>query len=175
MADVFLGSLMLVPYTYAPRGFAFCQGQLLAIRSNTALFSLLGTTYGGDGVSTFALPNLTGSLAVGQGQAPGMNDYMLGETGGATTVTLDLSTVPPHNHSVNAGKLPADLNAPQGNVVATASGANPRIYNTSATNLAGMSGQSLTPFGGNQPHKNMMPYQGLQWIIALQGIFPQRG
>jgi microcystin-dependent protein len=172
MAQVFLGSLMLVPYNFAPLGYAFCNGQLLSITQNTALFALLGTQFGGDGRTTFGLPNLQGSLAVGQGQAPGLQNYDLGEVGGSPAVTLSGSTVPQHNHSVMAGKEAANLNAPTGNVFALSN--SPQIYSTSATPLAPMNAQSLSPVGANQPHTNMMPYQGLQWIIALQGIFPPR-
>jgi microcystin-dependent protein len=173
MASVFLGSLMLVPYNFPPKGFAFCEGQLLSISQNTALFSLLGTTYGGDGRSTFALPNLQGSLAVGQGQGPGLNLYTLGETGGSPTVTLLASNVPTHNHTVSGDKLAADLNTPKGNDLATS--ANPQIYSSNVTNLAAMNAQSTNMVGNGLPHNNMMPYLGLQWIIALVGIFPSRG
>jgi microcystin-dependent protein len=172
MAQVYLGSLMLVPYNFPPKGYAFCQGQLLSISQNTALFSLLGTQFGGDGKSTFGLPNLAGSLAVGQGQAPGMQTYDMGEVGGSQSVMLLASMVPQHNHTVQAGKLAADLNAPKGNVLALSN--NPQIYNSSATNLVSMNAQSTNIVGNNLPHNNMMPYQGLQWIIALQGIFPPR-
>jgi len=172
MAQVFLGSLMLVPYNFAPLGYAFCNGQLMSISQNTALFSLLGTQFGGDGRTTFGLPNLQGSLAVGQGQAPGLQFYNIGDVGGSQTVTLNGSTVPQHNHSVMAGKEAANLNTPTGNVFALSS--SPQIYTATTTPLAPMNAQSLNPVGGNQPHNNMMPYQGLQWIIALQGIFPPR-
>ncbi len=172
MAQVFLGSLMLVPYNFAPQGYAFCQGQLMSISQNAALFSLLGTQFGGDGRSNFGLPNLQGRLAVGQGQGPGLELYDIGESGGSPSVTLLASNAPTHNHSVLAGKLAADKNAPSGNVLA-ASGS-PQIYsNATAPPLTPMS-QSISPVGGNQPHNNMMPYLGLQWIIALQGIFPPR-
>jgi len=172
MAQVFLGSLMLVPYNFAPLGYAFCNGQLLSITQNTALFSLLGVQFGGDGRTTFGLPNLQGSLAVGQGQAPGQQSYNMGDVGGSPTVALIGSTVPQHNHSVMAGKEAAILNAPAGNAFALS--ASPQIYSTTATPLAPMNGQSVNTVGGNQPHNNMMPFQGLQWIIALQGIFPPR-
>jgi microcystin-dependent protein len=175
MAIVYLGSMMLVPYNFAPLGFAFCNGQLLPISSNTALFSLLGTTYGGDGRSTFALPNLQGSLAVGMGQGPGLSSYDIGQTGGSPTVTLTTATVPPHQHKVNAAKAAADLKAPKS--VAMALSASPQIYYNNAvlTNMVAMNTGSISPFAGNnQPHNNMMPYLGLQWIIALQGIFPPR-
>ena len=163
---------MLVPYNFAPFGYAFCNGQLMSISQNTALFSLLGTQFGGDGRTTFGLPNLQGSIAIGQGQGPGLQAYGMGDVGGEPTVTLTGSTIPQHNHSVLAGKVAANLNAPKGNAVALSN--NPQIYSTTATPLAPMNAASISPFGSNQPHNNMMPYQGLQWIIALQGIFPPR-
>jgi microcystin-dependent protein len=173
MAQVYLGSLMLVPYNFAPLGFALCQGQLMSISQNTALFSLLGTQFGGDGRSTFGLPNLQGSLAIGKGQGPGLQDYVMGETGGSPSVTLIGSTVPQHNHTVLAGKLTGDLDVPVGHALAASTA--PQIYNNSTTpSLTPMSPQSLNPVGGSLPHNNMMPYLGLQWIIALQGIFPPR-
>jgi microcystin-dependent protein len=172
MAQVYLGSLMLVPYNFAPLGYAFCQGQLLSITQNTALFSLLGTTFGGDGRSTFGLPNLQGSLAVGFGQGPGLSPYDMGDASGSQTVTLISTTAPSHSHAVHAAKETANLNAPAGNALAP--GSTPQIYNNSGANLTAMSAQSTNFVGGNQPHNNMMPYQGLQWIIALQGIFPPR-
>jgi microcystin-dependent protein len=175
MAIVYLGSMMLVPYNFAPLGFAFCNGQLLPISSNTALFSLLGTTYGGDGRSTFALPNLQGSLAVGMGQSPGLSDYVIGDAAGSPNVTLTTATVPPHQHKVNAAKPAANLNAPKSNAMALS--ASPKIYynDPALTNMVAMNTGSISPFAGNnQPHNNMMPYLGLQWIMALQGIFPPR-
>lgn len=173
MATVYLGSLMLVPYDFAPLGYAFCNGQLMSISQNTALFSLLGTQFGGDGRSTFGLPNLQGSHAIGQGTGPGLQTYDMGEIGGSATVTLTGSTVPPHNHSVLAGKAAADLNVPKGNVLALAN--NPQIYSDKTTNQVQMTNQGVNVVGNNAAHQNMMPFQGLQWIIALQGVFPPRG
>ena len=172
MATVYLGSLMLVPYNFAPFGYAFCNGQLMSISQNTALFSLLGTQFGGDGKSNFGLPNLQGSHAIGQGNGPGLSPYFMGEVGGNTSVTLIGSTVPQHNHSVLAGKQAADKNTPGGNVLALAN--SPQIYSDQTINQVQMNNQSTNIVGSNQPHDNMMPYQGLQWIIALQGIFPPR-
>ena len=163
---------MLVPYNFAPLGYAFCQGQLMSITQNTALFSLLGTQFGGDGRSTFGLPNLQGSLAIGQGQGPGLQLYDIGEVGGSPSVTLLASNAPTHNHSVLAGKLAADKNTPSGNVLAASS--NPQIYSNAATPPLTPMSPSISLVGGSQPHNNMMPYLGLQWIIALQGIFPSR-
>jgi microcystin-dependent protein len=175
MADVYLGSMMLVPYNFAPVGFAFCNGQLLSIRQYTALFSLLGTYYGGDGITTFGLPNLQGSLAIGQGQGAGLSPYSIGETAGSPTVTLNTSNVPAHQHTVNAaGRGTSSQSTPKGNAMGPTAPTLP-IYNNSGANLVAMGNGSLVPFGGNGPHNNIMPYQCLQWIIALQGIFPPRG
>jgi microcystin-dependent protein len=173
MAQVFVGSLMLVPYNFAPLGYAICSGQLLPIGSNTALFSLLGTQFGGDGKTTFGLPNLNGSHAIGQGSGPGLSPYFMGETGGSQTVTLLTGEVPQHNHSVMGGKSPGDANAPVGKVLAVSN--SPVIYTNVTNSPAVMNGQSTNFVGSSLPHNNMMPYQGLQWIIALQGIYPTRG
>jgi microcystin-dependent protein len=177
MADVFLGSLMLVPYNFAPYGYAFCQGQILPISQYAALFSLLGTYYGGDGKSNFALPNLPGCLVVSQGNPPGLSPYSIGESGGSPTVTLTSITIPSHAHGVAANASPRGLNQPSpvGNsFVATEAKS---LYSNTATNLVNLSvgpGGSLAPEGKGQPHNNMMPYLTLNWIIALQGIFPAR-
>jgi microcystin-dependent protein len=169
--DVFLGSLMLVGFNFAPTGFALCQGQLLSISQNTALFALLGTTYGGDGRSTFALPNLQGNLVVSQGQGPGLNLYSIGDTGGSANVTLTSSTVPPHSHSVLAAKGAGTTSSPAGTALAEAA-----IYAAAGQASSPMNAQALGgPVGSGQPHNNMMPYLTLNWIIAMQGIFPSRG
>lgn len=175
MAQVFIGSLMLVPYNFAPVGFAVCAGQLLPIASNTALFSLLGTQFGGNGTSNFGLPNLQGCHAIGQGQGPGLSDYVMGEASGFPTVTLSQPEAPTHNHSILAGKLAANANAPGGNVVTLGSSALQIYNNTANSPITQMSPLSTSVVGGSLPHNNMMPYLGLQWIIALQGIFPARG
>ncbi|MGA3294469.1 MAG: tail fiber protein [Candidatus Acidiferrales bacterium] len=173
MAQVFLGSLMLVPYTRVPTGFAFCQGQLLPIAQNTALFSLLGTTYGGDGRTTFGLPNLQGSLGVGQGQKPGYSNYPIGSKGGTPTVTLNSQQVPSHTHQALGTDAAGDSAAPTGNALAKPSD-NTTIYTTNTTPLVQMQSQSVQLYGNGGPHNNMMPFTTLNWIIALQGIFPPR-
>jgi microcystin-dependent protein len=173
MATVFIGSMMLVPYNFAPRGFAVCAGQLLPISQNTALFSLLGTQFGGNGTSNFGLPDLQGCHAIGQGQGPGLSDYVMGELSGSQNVSLITTETPTHNHSILAGKQPADVNAPKGNVLTVGSAAL-QIYSNVFTNMTPMNAASTSFVGGSQPHNNMMPYIGLQWIIALQGVFPQR-
>lgn len=168
--DVFLGSMLLVAFDFAPAGFALCQGQLLPISSNTALFALLGTNFGGDGKSTFGLPNLQGALAVSQGQAPGMNAYTIGESGGNPTVTLTVAQVPAHQHSVLAAKGGGNNPAPSGNALAQSA-----VYGSDASNTVTFNSAALgAPIGGGQPHNNLMPYATLNWVIALRGVFPPR-
>lgn len=175
MSDQFLGQVMLAGFNFAPVGWAQCAGQLIPISQNTALFSLLGTYYGGNGTSNFALPNLQGNCAVGQGQGPGLSPYDVGQTGGSQTVTLLTQQVPAHNHTANARALRADQTVPGGNVFAE-SGVVGNIYNNSSNPpLVQMNQNTLVPaVGSNQPHNNMMPYLVLNWVIALQGIYPAR-
>jgi microcystin-dependent protein len=169
MAEVFIGSLTLVPYDFAPRGFEFCQGQLLSISENTALFSLLGTTYGGDGTSTFALPDLRGRVPVSFGQGKGLTERSIGESGGTASVTLSHGESAPHQHSLMAAGAVADSTNPGGGSLGEAP-----IYNGEAP-IVQMNELAVQPAGGSMPHNNMMPYQALNWIIALDGIFPSRG
>jgi microcystin-dependent protein len=177
MSEVFIGQLMLVPYNFAPRGFAFCQGQLLPISQNTALFSLLGTYYGGDGRSTFALPNLQGTIPIGMGQGPGQPLYSLGQTGGESSVTLSVSQIPQHTHIHQATSTAAASYSPTGATFAPGGGrghAVPYYIAPNAGTLAPMNSAAVASVGGNQPHSNLQPYLSLNWVIALQGIFPPR-
>jgi microcystin-dependent protein len=163
--------MMLVGFNFAPTGFALCQGQLLSISQNTALFSLLGTYYGGDGRTTFGLPNLQGALVVSQGQGPGLSQYSLGQNGGNATVTLLGTQVPSHQHSVLAAKGSGNNPAPANQALAQT-----QVYANAGQGVSAMNAGALGgPYGSGQPHNNMMPYLGLNWIIALQGIFPSRG
>jgi len=172
MSDVFLGSLMLVPYDFAPRGFAFCQGQLLSISQNTALFSLLGTTYGGDGKVTFALPDLRGRVAISSGQGPGLQDYVLGESSGEENHTLSLGEMPQHTHQVFGSGLNGTASTANGNAFANGQ----KIYNNAnPTQNAQLNPNAAGPAGNSAPHENTMPTLTLNWIIAMQGIFPSRG
>ena len=173
MAQVFLGSLMLVPYNFAPYGFALCQGQILAISQYTALFSLLGTTYGGNGTSNFALPNLQGRLAVSAGQAPGMNAYSLGDMDGSSIVPLQVNEVPAHIHAVMGTDGTAAETATLNNGFAKTT-LPISIYSDATKPIVQMNKTLVSVYGNNQSHNNMMPYTTLNWIIALQGIFPQR-
>jgi microcystin-dependent protein len=173
LADPFVAEIRVFPFNFAPKGWAFCNGQLLPLSQNTALFSLLGTTYGGDGKSTFALPNLEGSAPIHPGQGPGLSLYDLGQIGGSQTVTLLESEMPSHNHSVmTAPDDPAESNAPFNNVLSRSS---LNIYSTTSTPIVQMAApQALGSAGGSLPHNNMMPYLTLSFCIALQGVFPPR-
>lgn len=175
MSDPFVGEIRAVGFNFAPRGWAFCNGQLIPISQNTALFSLLGTFYGGDGKSTFALPNLRGSFCVGTGQGPGLSDVVTGEQGGTHAVALLASEIPNHSHVANAVAGPGDQVSPQSTVWAEAhyGRALDRQYSTSAPSVT-MAPNALAPAGGGQPHNNMSPYLTLNFIIAMQGIFPAR-
>jgi microcystin-dependent protein len=171
MSDQFLAEVRVFPFEFVPMGWAYCNGQLMPLSQNTALFALLGTMYGGDGKSTFALPNLMGSVPVhpdGQGGSP---FQVQGIQGGSETVTLLQSEIPVHNHTVNALDAPGNDPTPTNNVLARYPGA----YQSSASGLQSMAFQALPPAGGSLPHNNMMPYLTLNFCIALQGIFPPRG
>jgi microcystin-dependent protein len=174
MPEPFVAEIRIFPFTFAPTGWAFCNGQLLPISQNTALFSLLGTTYGGDGRSTFALPDLQGRAPMHPGQGPGLSPHDLGEQAGTDTVTLLQSEIPVHTHALQANAAPADLQAPgPARVLARAAGGS--AYQTnSAANLVAMAPEALAPAGGGQPHNNLQPYLTLNFNIALQGVFPPR-
>jgi len=171
MADPFVAEIRISPFNFAPRGWAFCDGQLLPLSQNTALFSLLGTTYGGNGLSNFALPNLQGRAALQPGQGPGLSLRDLGETGGSPTVTLLESEMPLHNHNALGAGLSANQTSPVGN---TWSGSPQRTYKNVNPD-AQMNPTALSLAGGSQPHNNWHPYLALNFIIALQGVFPPRG
>lgn len=172
MADPFVAEIRIFPFNFAPKGWAFCNGEVLPISQNTALFSLLGTTYGGDGKSTFALPDLKGRAAMQPGQGQGLSLRNLGEASGSKTVTLLQSEIPAHTHALRATAVAADQPAPGGNLTATVTNDNP--YAPASSALAPMAPQALPPAGGDQPHNNMQPYLVLNFCIALQGVFPAR-
>lgn len=174
MSDQFVAEIRIVPFNFAPTGWALCNGQLLPISQNTALFSLLGTTYGGDGKSTFALPDLQGSAPMHPGQGQGLSQRFLGEASGSEFVTLLTSEIPLHAHPVMASTAAADIGEAANNVwgVAQNERGDADGYNT-ATNVT-MAFTAFSPTGGNLPHNNLMPYLTLNFIIALQGIFPPR-
>lgn len=176
MADPFVAEIRIFPFNFAPKGWAFCDGQLMPISQNTALFSLLGTTYGGDGKSTFALPDLQGSAAMHPGQGQGLSLRDLGETGGTTTVTLLESEMPLHSHGAacrNGGGT--NFTTPVGNIWANAAFGRGGINLYSNANASGtMSPFAAQPSGGDLPHNNLPPYLVFNFCIALQGVFPPR-
>ena len=173
MANPFLAEIRIFGGNFAPRGWALCDGQLMPISQNTALFSLLGTTYGGDGKSNFALPNLQGSAPLQPGQGPGLSLRDLGEAGGEQTVTLLTSELPAHSHSAKATTSGGQA-GPGGNAWASAGFGRPPAYTPSSANNVSMGSGALSPTGGGLPHNNMPPFLGLTFIIALQGVFPAR-
>lgn len=172
MADQFVAEIRVFPFNFAPRGWASCNGQLLPLSQNTALFSLLGTTYGGNGKSNFALPDLQGRAPMFPGQGPGLSLRDLGESGGSATVSLIQSEMPTHSHSMVATDDAAFTNNPAGAHLARPFGRGNNLY-AFGTPVA-MAPEALSPVGAGQPHNNMMPYLTLNFCIALQGIFPQR-
>jgi microcystin-dependent protein len=174
MADPFVAEIRIFPFNFAPRGWAWCDGQLLPLSQNTALFSLLGTTYGGNGKSNFALPDLQGRAPMHPGQGPGLSLHDLGETGGSDTVSLLESEIPSHTHALRAAAVPAD--GPNPTNALTAAPASDNIYIPSAgATLVSMAPEALPPAGGDAPHNNLQPYLTFYFCIALQGVFPPRG
>ena len=173
MADPFVAEIRIFPFNFAPTGWAFCDGQLMPISQNTALFSLLGTTYGGDGKSTFALPDMQGNAPMHPGQGPGLSLHDLGERGGSQTVTLLQSEIPAHTHAM---RVDTQDNADVQQITNTASFApasgGPPYQAAPNTSLAP---EALPPAGGDQPHNHLMPYLTLYFNLALQGVFPPRG
>jgi microcystin-dependent protein len=175
MNEPYIGAIVMFGGNFAPSGWALCNGQLLAISSNTALFSILGTTFGGDGIRTFGLPNLQGRVPIHPGSGAGLSTYVLGEIGGAQQVTLNTSNLPPHSHPVNASSATAGRggNVPTGNLLATASGTTTEIYAPGNPGTT-MSQQMIGPTGSGIPVSIIQPYQCVNFIIALVGIFPSR-
>ena len=171
MADPFVAEIRIFPFNFAPQGWAFCNGQILPISQNTALFSLLGTTYGGNGQSTFALPNMLGNAPMHPGQGPGLSLHDLGEMSGSDTVTLLQSEMPAHSHSLIASQSDGGDTSPANNLTATGIGIGAFAAPGAVVQL---NSNSTTPTGGSLPHNNLMPYLTLNFNIALQGVFPPR-
>jgi microcystin-dependent protein len=171
MSDPFVGEIRMFAGSFAPRGWALCDGQLLTVSQNDALFSLLGTTYGGDGRTTFGLPDLRGRIPIHQGQGPGLSSRRLGSKSGAERVSVAANEVASHNHPWYASADPAEDTDPAGHTVATATGTD--LYGTVGPKT--MDPQAITPgTGGGQPHGNLMPFLCIHFIIALFGIYPSR-
>ncbi|MCZ8523997.1 MULTISPECIES: phage tail protein [Paenibacillus] len=173
MSEPYIGEIRMFGGNFAPQGWAICNGQLLSIADNTALFSLIGTTYGGDGQSTFGLPDLRGRAPVHQGQNPvTRSHFTMGQMSGVETVMLTQAQIPAHTHTVQAQKEPGTAGSPAGAVWA-ASAVNPYAAPAGAPSGA-MHPAAVAPAGGNQPHDNMMPYLAIQFIISLEGIYPSQ-
>ncbi|KYH04338.1 MULTISPECIES: phage tail protein [Chryseobacterium] len=172
-SEPFLGQIAFVPYNFAPKYWAECNGQLLPIAQNQALFSLLGTTYGGNGTTTFALPDMRGRVLVHNGQAPGSpTTYTMGETGGAESVTLLITQMPAHNHTVNAVTAEGNQSTPTNNLPADTKGLDKEYSDTAANTV--MKNTMVGNTGGSQPHENRPPFITLKCIIALAGVFPSQ-
>lgn len=180
MADPFLGQITVYPYTFPPRGWADCAGQLLSIQQFSALFSLLGTTYGGNGTTNFGLPDLQGRVPVGQGQLAGGSDYVMGEEGGSENVTLLTTSMPVHTHGLSATAAVGSTNSPSGTVLAKPAvggrgggGAQGRIYNPAAPDTP-LVPSTIGTAGSSVPHNNIQPSLVVRYCIATQGVFPAR-
>ncbi|HVZ41503.1 MAG TPA: tail fiber protein [Candidatus Kapabacteria bacterium] len=173
MAEPFVGQIIMAGFNFAPRGYATCDGQLLSIAQNTALFSLLGTTFGGDGRVTFGLPDLRGRVPIHQGQGPGLTNRTMGEVSGSETVTLINSEMPMHNHLFSTTNVSGALGQPNGNFLAASSSNQVAIYRPTSDGST-LNPQAIGLAGGNQPHNNMQPYLVINFCIAMEGIFPSR-
>jgi len=176
MSDQYVGEIRMVGFNFAPQGWALCSGQLLSISQNTALFSILGVTYGGDGKSTFALPNFQAMAAMGYGNGSGLSPRTWGETGGEYAVPLLTGQIAAHNHGVACINGAGSLNSPANAVWSNAKGdrVSPSLYAAAATNV-NMNVADLQLTGGNQAHNNLPPYLSIYFVIAMQGIYPSRG
>jgi microcystin-dependent protein len=173
MADPFVAEIRIFPFNFAPKGWAWCDGQLMPISQNTALFSLLGTTYGGNGKSNFALPDLQGRAPMHHGQGPGLSLHDLGEMAGSETVTLLESEIPAHAHTMQGTVGFANQNSPAGNFLGRPFGGG-SLYVTPGAADQPLAFQAVAVTGADQPHNNMQPYLTCYFNIALQGVFPPR-
>ncbi|MCW2708999.1 MAG: Tail Collar domain protein [Frankiales bacterium] len=174
MSDPFVAEIRVVSFNFAPTGWALCNGQLMPISQNTALFSLLGTFYGGDGKSTFALPNIAAMTVASPGQGPGLSERFIGEQIGSDTTALLVNEIPAHIHVVGASPDPGELSAPASDRILARSAPGFAYQSNSSSNVVGMSPTALGVSGGGLPHNNWSPVLVLNYVIALQGIFPPR-
>lgn len=177
MSEPFVAEIRIFAGNFAPRGWAFCDGQLLPVASHTALFSLIGTIYGGDGRNTFALPNMQGRAPMEPGRGPGLTPRRLGQRLGETAVTLNETQMPSHSHYVRANQSPGGVAAPSNTTsISAAGGRGESLYSTATTSgLVGLASETVESTGGNQSHDNMQPYLVMNFIIALVGLYPSRG
>jgi microcystin-dependent protein len=174
MSDPFVAEIRMFAGNFPPKGWATCDGQLMPISQNTALFSLLGTFYGGDGKSTYALPNLEGSVPLGQGQGPGLSEYFLGQQSGEESITLLQTEIPQHTHNLRGNFNTADVNDPSPDRSIARSDTGFLYQSNTAANLVQMAFESLGISGSSLPHNNMQPFVTVLFIIAMQGVFPPR-
>lgn len=174
MSEPFLGEIRMFGFQFAPEGWAMCNGQTLSISQNTALFSLLGTMYGGNGTTTFQLPNLQSRVPIHQGQGPGLSSYVMGQSSGAETVTLTSSEIPSHNHLLNCNTAGGNAASPQNSYPAVESTGTSLDYNTAATSGATMNAGAIALTGGGEAHTNIQPYLCVNFCIAMEGVFPSR-
>ena len=175
MSEPFIAEIRIFAGNFAPRSWAFCNGQLLPVSQNTALFSLIGTTYGGDGRSTTALPNLKGRVAMHPGRGPGLTSRRLGQRGGSEMISLTEAQMPNHTHTLRAEDGRASRGAPGGNALAQPRSRGLLYQTNTSSNLQTMNDVALPSTGGSQPHNNMQPFIAMNFIIALQGLYPSRG
>jgi microcystin-dependent protein len=171
MSNPYLGEIRMAGFNFPPIGWAFCRGQLLSIAENDALFALIGTTYGGDGITTFGLPDLRGRLPINQGQGPGLSNYVMGEHSGTESVTLLTTQIPSHSHTVSAASGGTRNANPSGNLLGSGEA---DIYTHDDANAVSLSASAIGTSGGTQPHENMQPFLCINFIIALEGVFPSR-
>ena len=174
MAEPFVGQIIMTGFNFAPRGYLLCNGQLMSIAQNTALFSLLGTQFGGDGQTTFGLPNLQGRVGIHQGNGPGLTPRTMGETAGSETVTLLSTQMPMHNHLMATSNVAGAVTNPGGNFVAASSDPSLSASFRPTSDGSTLSPQAIGSAGGTQPHNNMQPYLVISFSIATEGIFPSR-
>lgn len=176
MSEPFIAEIRIFAGNFAPRSWAFCDGQLLPVSQNTALFSLIGTTYGGDGRSTTALPNLQGRAPMHPGRGPGLTARRLGQRTGVETITLSEAQIPSHSHTVRAVFTPGTNNqTPNTNTSISANGFGDRLYQNTTNNRVSLADASVSNTGGGQAHTNLQPFLAMNFIIALQGLYPSRG
>lgn len=172
--DPFLGQIAFVAFNFVPQGWAECNGQIMPISQNSPLFSLLGTQYGGDGRTTFALPDMRGRTFIGVGQGPGLTPYNQGQMGGQETVTLNTDQIPAHTHRIAAVRFQGNQSDPSGNLPANTKTLDKEYSDEVPMNSIMMNAAMVKPTGGNQPHENRSPYLAMKCIIAIQGIYPSR-
>lgn len=172
--DGYIAQILLFAGNFAPRNWSFCNGQILNINTNTALFSLLGTTYGGNGMTTFGLPDLRGRVVVGAGQGPGLSNIQLGQMSGTESITLNLTQIPSHSHQLTGSTLVGSTSVPTGSLLANTGTLDKEYTSTSGAANVAMNAASIGNAGGSQPFSIRNPYLGLNYIICLSGTFPSR-